>query len=364
MTPKRATILGVTAAIIIAAIGCSKEPKEPTETIVPDAPYDLKYGSFPDPELPKDNPLTREGVKLGRMLFYEKQLSGDNSQACASCHLQKHGFSDTATFSIGIKKQHGKRQAMSVFNLAWHSNEFFWDGRAHLLRDQALKPIQDPLEMDETLDNVVKKLSASAVYKKQFSRAFNTETITPLLISKALEQFMNSIISNNSKYDKFLAGQATLSAQEERGRFLFFTEFNPSFPTASGADCQHCHGGANFENDKYMNNGLDDDASVTDIGRQSVTGNAADKARFKVPSLRNVGLTAPYMHDGRFKTLEEVVDHYNLVKNSSTLDGSFQQQLPYGGLNLSAADKAALVAFLKTLTDEDLATNPAYASPF
>lgn len=355
---------GCIICVIGIAISCSKEPKEDKDATVPDAPYELSYGSFPDPDLPKDNPLTREGVKLGRMLFYEKSLSADNTQACASCHLQAHGFSDTATFSIGVKRQPGKRQAMPVFNMAWHSNEFFWDGRAHLLRDQALKPIQDPLEMAETLDNVVQKLNANPTYKKQFARAFNTETITPLLISRALEQFMNSIVSNKSKYDKFLAGQATLSPQEERGRFLFFTEFNPSFPSASGADCQHCHGGANFENDKYMNNGLDDDASMTDPGRQSVTGKAADKGKFKVPSLRNVGLTAPYMHDGRFKTLEAVVDHYNMVKNSSTLDGSFQQQLPYGGLKLTDADKAALVAFLKTLTDEELATNPAYKSPF
>lgn len=361
MNRKKGIILGFITSIIIIAISCSKEPKE---NDTPDAPYELSYGSFPNPNLPTDNLLTREGVKLGRMLFYEKALSRDNSQACASCHLQKFAFSDTAAFSLGIKKLRGKRQAMAVFNMAWNSNEFFWDGRAHLLRDQALKPIQDELEMDETLDNVVKKLNANPTYKKQFLKAFNDETITPLLISKALEQFMNSIVSNNSKYDKFLAGQATLSAQEERGRFLFFTEFNPSFPTASGADCQHCHGGANFENDKYMNNGLDNDGSIADIGREKVSGNAADKGKFKVPSLRNVELTAPYMHDGRFKTLEEVVDHYNLVKKSATLDGSFEQQLPYGGLNLSPADKAALVAFLKTLSDKDLTTNAAYSSPF
>lgn len=364
MMRKKKGILAMISSIIIIAISCSKETAVDNDVNIPDTPYELAYGSFPNPDLPKDNPLTREGVKLGRMLFYEKSLSRDNTLACASCHLQKHGFSDTATFSIGIKKQPGKRQAMSVFNLAWHSNEFFWDGRSHLLRDQALMPIQDPLEMDETLDNVIKKLNSNSVYKKQFSKAFGTETITPILLSKALEQFMNSIISNNSKYDKFLAGLATLSSQEERGRFLFFTEYNPSFPSASGADCQHCHGGANFENDKYMNNGLDNDATILDIGRQAVTGNAADKGKFKVPTLRNIELTAPYMHDGRFKTLEQVVDHYNLVKNSTTLDGSFRQQLPMGGLNLSPSDKAALVAFLKTLTDNELATNPAYSSPY
>jgi cytochrome c peroxidase len=361
MNKKHSIAILIIIGGFLFAIGCKKEKEEPE---IPDAPYELNYGRLPIPELPKDNPLTREGVKLGRMLFYEKALSRDNSQACASCHLQKHGFSDTATFSIGVKKLQGKRQAMAVFNMAWHSNEFFWDGRAHLLRDQSLKPIQDELEMDETLDNVVSKLKANTNYKTQFRRAFGTEEITPLLMSKALEQFMNSIVSNNSKYDKYLAKQATLTAEEERGRFLFETEFNPSFPSASGADCKHCHGGANFENDKYMNNGLDNDAGITDIGRQKVTNNSADKGKFKVPSLRNVALTAPYMHDGRFKTLEEVVDHYNLVKNSSTLDGSFLQQLPYGGLKLSTSDKAALVAFLHTLTDNELANNPAYSSPF
>jgi cytochrome c peroxidase len=297
------------------------------------------------------------------MLFYEKMLSRNNTQACASCHNQQTAFSDTNKFSIGINNLPGGRQAMSVFNMAWHSNEFFWDGRAHLLRDQALKPIQDNLEMDETLNNVVSKLKASSTYPSQFKKAFGTENIDTFLISKALEQFMNSIVSNNSKYDKYLAGTTTLTAQEERGRFLFFTEYNPSFPNATGADCQHCHGGANFENDKYMNNGIDNDASITDIGRQKVTNNPNDKGAFKVPTLRNVELTFPYMHDGRFKTLEEVIDHYNLVKNSSVLDPSFQQQLP-NGLQLSASDKQALVAFLKTLTDTQLTTDTRYSSPF
>ncbi|OJV55824.1 MAG: cytochrome-c peroxidase [Bacteroidetes bacterium 43-16] len=354
---KLLVIFSVLAAVIVIN-SCKKEPKE-----TPDEPYILDTGTFPKPDIASDNPLTREGVKLGRMLFYEKMLSRTNTQSCASCHMQQFAFNDTAQFSLGVKSLPGKRNAMSVVNMAWNTNEFFWDGRAHLLRHQSLKPVQDPLEMDETLHNIVTKLQASETYRQQFRRAFGTTNIDTLLISKALEQFMNAIVSNRSKYDDYLAGKATLTPQEERGRFLFFTEYNPAFPAASGADCQHCHGGANFENDQYMNNGIDDDASFTDVGREAVTGLARDKARFKVPSLRNVGLTAPYMHDGRFRTLEEVVDHYNLVKNSVTLDPSFQQQLP-GGLQLSASDKSALVAFLHTLTDQHLVTNPEYASPF
>lgn len=340
---------------------CTKEPVEQPGN---NSPIQLEYGIFPPPAIAADNPLTFEGVKLGQMLFYEKMLSKNNSMSCASCHKQENAFSDTSRFSIGVRGLPGGRQAMAIFNMAWHTNEFFWDGRSHLLRDQSLKPIQDHLEMDETIPSVISKLQATTIYPLQFKRAFNTTTITAELMSKAMEQFMNSIVSNQSKYDAYLAGTATLTAQEERGRFLFFTEFNPSFPNASGADCQHCHGGSNFENDNYMNNGLDTDAEITDAGRMLVTNNPNDRGKFKVPSLRNIELTPPYMHDGRFNTLEEVVEHYNQVTNSSTLDATFQQQLPYNGLNLSESDKAALVSFLKTLTDYKLISNSKLSNPF
>ncbi len=359
---KRITyILFLMAALSAIVYGCRKKDVPPKEET--DEPYALDYGALPDPSIAADNPLTREGVKLGRMLFYEKMLSADGTMSCATCHVQEFAFSDTNQFSIGIRNLPGKRQAMAVFNMAWNTNEFFWDGRAHLLRHQSLKPIQDELEMDETLENAVAKLQASEMYRDQFRRAFGTETVDTLLMSKAMEQFMNSIVSYQSKYDAYLAGNATLTAQEERGRFLFFTEYNPGFPAQSGADCQHCHGGPNFENDNYMNNGLDPEPQFTDLGRYDVTGDPADRAKFKVPSLRNIALTAPYMHDGRFKTLEEVVNHYNRVFPSSTLDPSFQQQLPQG-LQLSPPDRQALVAFLKTLTDESLISDPRYSSPF
>lgn len=326
--------------------------------------YVLDIGRFPVPPIASDNALTVQGVKLGRMLFYEKMLSGDNTQSCASCHQQQFAFNDTARFSLGIRGLRGKRNAMSVFNMAWHTNEFFWDGRAHLLRDQSLFPIQDMLEMDESLNNVVTKLEASQTYKDQFKRAFGSETINPFNISKALEQFMNSIVSHDSKYDAYLNGEITLDNDEERGRILFFTEFNPFFPDLSGADCAHCHAGDNFENDQFMNNGLDDDQSSPDKGRQMVTQNPSDRGKFKVPSLRNIELTPPYMHDGRFKTLEEVVDHYNQgLKASMTLDPALEYTR-LTGLQLSAQEKTDLIAFLKTLTDHSLTNNPEYASPF
>ena len=351
--------VGLLAIIVVTS--CNREP----EVIdISNEPYVLDIGNFPAPNLIPDNPLTREGVRLGRMLFYEKMLSKDNTMACASCHHQQFAFTDTATFSRGVTGQVGSRQAMTIFNLAWHANSFFWDGRAHLLRDQSLMPIEDKLEMNETLPNVVAKLKGNPIYPLQFLRAFGTTDITPELMSKAMEQFMNSIVSHASKYDEYLAGTATLTNEEERGRFLFFGVYNPASPTTTGAECVACHKGSNFENNRYMGNGLDTDADFKDMGREIVTGNPAHRAWFKTPSLRNVAITAPYMHDGRFKTLEEVVDHYNLLKGSSTLDVRLQTQLNDGGLKLSNADKNALVAFLKTLTDKELMTNPEYSNPF
>lgn len=343
---------------------CEKDDVPMNVIVIDETPFILNYGTLPAPLLPSDNVLTIQGVKLGRMLFYEKLLSKDGSQACADCHRQQDGFSDTSRFSIGVEHMPGKRQAMPIFNMAWHTNEFFWDGRAHLLRDQALKPIQDPLEMHETLPNVVAKLSNSQLYKDQFIRTFGSDEITSEKMALAMEQFMLTIVSNDSKFDKFLAGEVQLTESENRGRMLFSTEYNPFFPEVSGADCMHCHGGANFENDKYMNNGLDAESDIADIGRQAVSGAPGDRAKFKVPSLRNVALTAPYMHDGRFKTLEEVIDHYNTgIQESLTVDPAILNTKATG-LFLTKQDKEDLVNFLKTLTDETFQHNPEYASPF
>ena len=351
-------------ATMIFVAGCKKDNPTTTPVDYDGTPYTLDYGDLPPPPIATDNELTVQGVKLGRMLFYETMLSKDGSMSCASCHRQKHAFSDTNQLSIGVDGFPGKRQAMAVFNMAWNTNEFFWDGRAHLLRHQSLKPIEDSLEMAEFLPNVISKLESVQAYKDQFKRAFGSEEITSEKMSLAMEQFMNSIVSVESKYDKFLRGDATLSASEEHGRKLFFTEYNQFFPDSSGADCAHCHAGLNFENDQYMNNGLDAPAFQTDIGREEVSGDANDRAKFKVPSLRNVELTTPYMHDGRFTTLEEVLDHYNNnLKASPTLDPALQQTIGTG-LMLTPQDKADIIAFLKTLTDEELMTNEAYSDPF
>jgi cytochrome c peroxidase len=361
----------VLMSTIVTLNNCKRDdPDEPDEPIVEidtvdydGTLYNLEYGTFTKPDF-NNNELTIQGVKLGRMLFYETQLSADNSISCASCHKQENAFTDPDRFSEGVGGSLGLRQAMSVFNTAWHTNEFFWDGRAHLLRDQSLKPIEDELEMKETLENVIEKLNAEQDYLDQFERAFGDDNITSERMSLAMEQFMNSIVSNRSKYDNYLAGTANLTASEERGRELFFAEYNPSFPNESGADCAHCHGGNNFDNNRYMNNGLDLEGDQDDIGREDVTGDPNDKAKFKVASLRNIEVTAPYMHDGRFNTLEEVVNHYNDgIKVSPTVDQALEYTTQTG-LMLSEQDKQDLIAFLKTLTDEELLTDKRYSDPF
>lgn len=357
------TIFGLVAlSIILTFFSCTEDDKPEPATLTP---YTLEHEGLTSPNIAEDNPLTEEGVALGRMLFYEKLLSKDGTMSCASCHAQANAFADTARFSIGVEGLPGKRQAMAVFNMAWNDNEFFWDGRAHLLRDQALLPIQDPLEMNETLENVISKLNQNSDYQQRFEKVFKEAGITELTISLALEQFMNSIVSNKSKYDKFLAGQASLTTSEEKGRQLFFAAFDPSDPAGSGANCSICHGGPNFENDSYMSNGLDAENNITDAGRQEVTNNPYELGSFKVPSLRNIELTPPYMHDGRFATLEEVIDHYDSgVQFSSALNPTLESIQNNGGLMLSTQDKADLIAFLKTLTDPELITNPKYSDPF
>ena len=190
---------------------CKDDTTILTPLVHDETPYELELNFMPAPQIPDDNTLTIEGVKLGRQLFYETDLSSDGTMSCGSCHRQEHAFSDSNRLSIGVRGLPGKRQAMAIVNLAWNTNEFFWDGRAHLLRDQALMPIQDELEMDETLDNVVQKLSSQDEYKDQFFRAFGSKEINSYKISLALEQFMNSLVSTNSKWDRYMMGLESLS---------------------------------------------------------------------------------------------------------------------------------------------------------
>ena len=312
---------------------------------------------FPQVQLPADNPLTEEGVALGRQLFHDTRLSINGTQSCASCHDQKNAFADPRRFSLGAQQQAGKRNAMPLFNLAWHQG-FFWDGRAATLREQVLMPIQDKNEMNETLPNVIAKLNANPECKTAFAKAFGSPEITAERMAKALEQFLLTFISQESRFDRAARKVAELNESEKRGLQLFVTEFDPK-RGLRGADCFHCHGGTLFTSQSFANNGLE--LAADDLGRMAVTKDAADRGKFKTPSLRNIARTAPYMHDGRFATLEEVVEHYSGgVRRSPTLDPNLAKH-PEAGIQLNAQEKADLVAFLHTLTDESF-TGPESAT--
>lgn len=305
---------------------------------------------FPQMRLPGDNPLTEEGMALGARLFSDKRLSVNNSQSCASCHDRAHGFADPRQFSLGAEGQVGKRNAMALFNLGWHG-EMFWDGRAKSLREQVLMPVQDGHEMNETLPRVIAKLGADASCVAEFKRAFGSSEISSERIARALEQHLLGITMHDSKFDRAVRKVDKLSEPEARGLQLFVTEFDPA-RGLRGADCFHCHGGMLFTDHAFHNNGLT--LSQEDIGRAAVTKSDADRGKFKTPSLRNIALTAPYMHDGRFATLEEVIEHYDRgVKRGGTLDPNLAKH-PEAGLQLTSQEKADLVAFLKTLTDVSL----------
>lgn len=354
-------------AVIIGLLvvkGCKKD-NEINDSSNQPTPYEIpRTAAYPLFKLPADNPLTVEGVMLGRMLFYDPILSKDSSISCESCHRLNLAFTDGAKVSKGIRGQVLSRNSMPLFNLMWH-NKFFWDGRATTLREQVLIPIQAHNEMDMNLFDLFIRLKNSDRYKKQFELAFPGKTISPEYISKALEQFLVTLVSFNSPIDQLKFRSDTLnviSASALRGMQLFLTPVENG-----GADCFHCHSnipffGNNSVSGSMSNNGLD--LTFTDNGFFAVTGKETDKGKFKIPSLRNVELTAPYMHDGRFDNLEEVVDFYSdgIQLNSPNLDINILSH--NAQLHLTQQQKDDIVEFLKALTDQSFINNPAYKSPF
>jgi len=324
-------------------------PKKPP-LYLPENPRPFPFkmsATFPLPSLPMDNPLLKGRVELGRKIFSDTRLSRDGSLSCASCHLHGKAFTDGLAKSVGIDGRAGTRNSMPLFNLAW-KDQFFWDGRAASLRDQVTMPIESHLELDDSLENVVAKLSAEDSYLAAFSQAYASPEVTTEKIALALESFLLTLTSYDSKFDRAMAGKAELSEQEKRGLELFMTEYEPR-SRQFGADCFHCHGGPLFSDHDFHNNGLHPLAGDEGIGG----------GRFATPSLRNVALTAPYMHDGRFSSLEEVVAHYNSgLQRSDQLDPNLAKH-PKTVLGLTKSDEAALVAFLKALTDPKYTTLPA-----
>lgn len=335
--------------VLITAIACHERGRGPAPTPTPFV-YQAPEG-FPPFFEPADNPTTLEGIALGRKLFYDPILSGDNTQACADCHRQENAFTDPRQFSVGIDGVAGHRNSMSLVNIAWQ-HRLFWDGRAHGLEQQSLMPIQDPIEMHESLENAVAEIQAIPEYNEMFWRAFGTETVDTSLIAKALSQFERTFISFNSRYDRWRLGLDSLNKEELIGMQLF------SDPNSGG--CAQCHSfGAIFSDFIFRNNGKE--LNPTDLGRFAVSGLPQDIGAFKTASMRNVEYTAPYMHDGRFATLEEVLEFYNTGFQLGPHTDPAMYNLVRG--RLSEQDKSNIIAFLKTLSEPEFLTNPAFSKP-
>ena len=344
---------------LLLGVACTKEKVGYVPT-----PYTLDVPAhFPSMPIPSDNPMTAEGVELGRYLFYEKRLSGNNLMACASCHAANQSFSDSARYSTGIDGIQGTRNAMALINLGWDAF-FFWDGRAASLEAQILEPVPNPIEMHLAWSDALVKLKKDTYYRNQFFKAFGVTEFNEIHAAKAIAQFIRTMISGRSKYDVMYKiennlpldawDQSVQITSEEWAGYDLFKSLN-------GADCFHCHNGPLMRVSKFSNNGLDE--IFTDLGRGAITNNANDQGKFKVPTLRNIALTAPYMHDGRFKTLDEVIEHYSSgIHVTSTIDPKieFANQ---GGVHLDAQEKQLLKAFLLTLTDIDFVNNPKFKDP-
>ncbi len=367
--------LFILIGILVFAFSCRKGddlnvlPNEyQVQPILPEETYNYADYQFPDGfisgllnlvnSIPASNPTTDDGATLGRVLFYDVSLSENYSVSCASCHIQEHGFSDPRVKSLGFLGGETKRNSMNLVNHQFN-RRMFWDLRASNLEQQVLMPIQDPIEMGMELDDLVDRLQAIDHYPALFDKAFGTSEITSDLISKALAQFVRSIVSYQTKYDVGFASEfSNFTAQENMGRELFF---------GNATRCAHCHTSSNFYQPSGLINGLD--VEYTDGGQGEVNGDPEDHGRFKVPSLRNVALTAPYMHDGRFATLEEVIEHYNSgVQAHPYLDDRLTPDLTPGGtpyeLNLTQEQKDALLAFMHTLTDHPLINDVKFSNPF
>lgn len=295
------------------------------------------------------NPVTTAGFQLGRHLFYDPLLSRDTTISCAGCHLQATGFAHVDhQLSHGIYGRIGRRNAPAIMNMAW-SRSFMWDGGVNHLDMQPLSPITSPDEMDETMEHVVRKLNESAKYRSLFRAAFGDSIATGQKTLLALSQFVLMLNSFNSRYDKYMRNEAggQLTEQELRGLQIF------------RKNCASCHTEPLFTNRDFANNGLPVDTALMDTGRMKITGDSRDSLRFKVPTLRNIQFTAPYMHDGRFKKLLEVVNHYaNGLQKSPALDARLQSPMV-----LSHEDKIDLVAFLLTLTDRDFLFDTRFGFP-
>ncbi len=340
--------------VYILMVGCKSSPSEPTPDIDQAQALFRVPENFPEPAYKiKSNPVNEAGFELGRRLFYDGKLSRDGTIACAECHSQTYAFTHHGhSISHGIDNLLGARNAPAVQNTAF-KRAFFWDGGVFDLDLLSIAPITSPVEMDENLGKVLEKLRADPTYPAQFEKAFGSSEINTERFLKALSQFMNALISDNSKYDKYLRKEpgGTLTADELEGLKLFEQK------------CSTCHAGVLFTDESFRNNGLEYNFRDTDFGRMNVTGLETDKHKFKVPSLRNVGYTAPYMHDGRFSTLEEVLAHYSKNMVYSTTIDPVLVDGHLAGIPMTNTEQSKIILFLKTLNDESFIKNPKFAAP-
>ena len=303
---------------------------------------------FPEPSYRFDkNPLNESRIELGRKLFFDPILSADNSTSCSSCHSPYSAFAHTDhALSHGIHDQVGTRNAPALFNLAWQTS-FMWDGAISHLDMQALAPISHPKEMGESIAHVVEKLQEDPSYRSFFHRAYGDSTVTGEYVLKALSQFQLTLVSSQSKYDGVINGTDSFTEQELKGYSLF------------KKNCNACHTEPLFSSYKFANNGLPVDTTLNDLGRWNITAQGSDSLMYKIPSLRNLSFTSPYMHDGRFRQLREVLNHYtDGIINSPTLSPELQQ-----GISMASDEKTDLIAFLLTLNDTDFVFNPDHQFP-
>jgi cytochrome c peroxidase len=354
--------------VLITGISCSDDP--------PSNPGDLSHIPFTPEKYPLVIPMglpsladslvdkvTKDGVQLGRHLFYDPILSSDSTMSCASCHDPRKAFTDNLSVSTGVTGVAGTRSSMSILNAVYFNNGMFWDGRAGNLEKQAIEPVQNPIELHEIWPNVVTKLKRHPSYPEKFRKAFgitSRDEITKELAANAIAQFESILLTGgNSLYQRQKRGELFFNGDQQIGHDLFFN----TEPLIPDAECFHCHADPLLMSGiDFFNNGIDSVGSLDDFidkGRGVVTNLRFDNGKFKAPSLYNIVLTAPYMHDGRFKTLEEVIDHYNSGGHYADNKNSFIRPL---GLN--AGQKRDLLAFLKTLTDTSYLENPDVLSPF
>ena len=358
--PQHAGIFTICAALSLLMLLAGVHAQDAAERLphLPEAPYNYANVMLPRhlavmrTNIPKDNPITDHGATLGRVLFYDKRLSANGTTACASCHLQEYAFSDPEQFSTGFAGAKTPRNSMGLANgRFFQADHFFWDARVKSLEELALLPFQSPIEMGSTLDQVVAKITASPFYPPLFAKAFGSPEINPDCIAKALAQFIRAMVSYQSRYDEGIAtGFRHFTGQERFGLELFM---------AQHVGCRLCHTTDTQIVNFPRNNGLD--MVYADKGVGSVTGDGFDHGRFKPPSLRNVALTAPYMHDGRFATLQDVLQHYT---SGVQLHKNLDSFMPENGLNLTARQRDAIEAFLHTLTDLSFVNDPKFSDPF